>query len=86
MATVINILFAASLPNSLHELVNDYKEYLSQGPSLVVQWLRIHLAMRRTWVRPLVWEDPACQGNPCATTTEPVFQSLRAATAEGHKT
>ena len=54
MVTVINILFSASLPNSLHELVNDYKEYLSQGPSLVVQWLRIHLAMRRTWVRPLV--------------------------------
>ena len=41
--------------------VNDYREYLSQGPSLVVQWLRIHLAMPRTWVRPLVWEDPACQ-------------------------
>ena len=29
------------------------------GVSLVVQWLRIHLAMHRTPVRSLVWEDPA---------------------------
>ena len=28
--------------------------------SLVVQWLRIHLSIRRTRVQPLVWEDSAC--------------------------
>ena len=28
--------------------------------SLVVQWLRIHLAIQGTWVRPRVWEDPTC--------------------------
>ena len=28
--------------------------------SLVVQWLRIHLAMQGTWVRSWVWEDPIC--------------------------
>ena len=28
--------------------------------SLVTQWLRIRLPMQETWVRSLVWEDPAC--------------------------
>ena len=32
------------------------------GASLVVLWLRIHLPMQGTWVRPLVWEDPTCRG------------------------
>ena len=30
--------------------------------SLVVQWLRICLAMQGIWVWSLVWEDPTCQG------------------------
>ena len=30
--------------------------------SLVAQWLRIHLPMRGTRVRALVWEDPTCRG------------------------
>lgn len=30
MATVINTVFPASLPDSLHEFVNDCKEYLNQ--------------------------------------------------------
>ena len=30
--------------------------------SLVVQWLRICLPMRGTWVRALVQEDPTCRG------------------------
>ena len=34
----------------------------SQGASLVVQWLRIHLPMQGTWVRALVREDPTCRG------------------------
>ena len=31
------------------------------GTSLVVQWLRIHLAMQGTLVRSLAWEDSMCQ-------------------------
>ena len=30
--------------------------FKTEGTSLVVQWLRIHLAMQGTWVRPLVRE------------------------------
>ena len=46
--------------------------------SLVVQLVRIHLAMQGTPVRPLVWEDPTGleQLNPCVTTTEAVLKSL----------
>ena len=32
------------------------------GTSLVVQWVRIHLPMRGTWVHSLVQEDPVCHG------------------------
>ena len=32
------------------------------GASLMVQWLRICLAMQGTWVQSLVQEDPTCQG------------------------
>ena len=37
---------------------NDKK--ICYKASLVVQWLRIHLPMQRTWVRALVQEDPTC--------------------------
>ena len=30
--------------------------------SLVVQWLGIRLAMQRTQVQSLVWENPTCSG------------------------
>ena len=30
--------------------------------SLVAQWLRVHLPMRGTQIRALVWEDPTCRG------------------------
>ena len=33
-----------------------------RGASLVAQWLRICLLMKRTRVRALVWEDPTCRG------------------------
>ena len=33
-----------------------------RGTTLVVQWLRICLAMRETWVRSLGWEDPLDKG------------------------
>ena len=32
------------------------------GTSLVVQGIRIHLAMQETRVRPKVWEDSTCLG------------------------
>ena len=35
---------------------------LSEGTSLVAQWLRICLPMQLTRVRALVWEDPTCRG------------------------
>ena len=43
--------------------------------SLVVQWLRIHLAMKGTWIWSWVWEYPTCHGDVrysyCACTVEP---------------
>ena len=35
---------------------------LTQGTSLVAQWLRILLPMQGRRVRALVWEDPTCLG------------------------
>ena len=37
-------------------ILNELKA-LSQGASLVAQWLRIRLPMQETWVRALVRED-----------------------------
>ena len=34
---------------------------ISDGTSLVAQWLRIHLPMQGTRVRALVREDPTCR-------------------------
>ena len=48
-----------------------------QGISLVVQWLRIHLVMQRTWVWSLVWEDPTC----CRSTKPTSCQLLSLSTA-----
>ena len=36
--------------------------YKELGTSLVAQWLRIRLPMRRTRVQALVREDPTCRG------------------------
>ena len=46
---------------------------LSVRTSLMVQWLRVYLLMKGTWVPSLVQEDPTCAGqlDSCATTTEP---------------
>ena len=35
---------------------------LPTGASLVAQWLGVCLPVQGTWVRALVWEDPACRG------------------------
>ena len=40
---------------------------------LVVRWLRIHLAMERTWVQSLVWEDYTCRWP-----TKPMYLGFRA--------
>ena len=54
------------------------------GTSLVVQWLRIHLAMQGTQVRFLVGELNLCAAltepllwNLCATAREPVCHNKR---------
>jgi len=43
--------------------------------SLVVQWLRICLSMKRTRVQPLAQEDSTGLGVTKPTATEPAFQS-----------
>ena len=52
-----------------------WNQNVTEGTSLVAQWLRIHLPMQGTQVQSLVREDPTCteQLSPCATTTEPVL-------------
>ena len=55
--------------------------------SLVVQWVRICLAMQGTPVQALVWEDTTCQGAPqllsqCPRAREPQLLSPCAATTE----
>ena len=37
-------------------------KYIYVGTSLVVQWLRVCLPVRGTWVQSLVQEDPTCLG------------------------
>ena len=49
---------------------NSLLKRLTSWPSLVVQWLRVHLAVQGTSVQFLVWEDPTCCG-----ATEPVFHN-----------
>ena len=46
------------------------------GASLVVQWLRICLAMQQMWVRPLIKEPNAVGQQPLTVTTEPVRHKL----------
>ena len=41
---------------------NDTCEKVPVGTSLVVQWLGICLAMQRTQVQSLGWEDSTCHG------------------------
>ena len=57
------------------QLLGHCRSYKRWGASLVVQWLRTHLAMQGTPVRSLIWEDPTSVGQvaPCATTIEPAF-------------
>ena len=42
--------------------LNCLVEEKARRTLLVVQWLRIHLPMQETWVRPLVGEDPTFHG------------------------
>ena len=50
---------------------------LLKGTSLVVQWLRIHLPVRGTWIPSLIWEDPPCRG-----ATKPVCHNYQACALE----
>ena len=45
----------------------------------MVQWLRVYLPMKGTWVRSLVQEDPTRAGqlDTCATTTERTYAGHR---------
>ena len=54
--------------------------YLSNRASLVVQWLRIHLAMQGTQVQSLVREDSTCRG-----AAKPVCHMLRACAPQQDK-
>lgn len=57
-------IFSLSLPES---------QSFCSGPSLVVQWLRIHLLMLGTWVHSLAQEDPTCH-----EAAKPAHHSYRA--------
>ena len=48
--------------------------------SLVVQWLRIRLAIQGTWVQSLVWEDPTCCRAAKPVRLEPVSTVKEATT------
>ena len=47
--------------NSCANITHPFNVHFSWA-SLVVQWLRIYLAMQGTRVWSLVWEDPTCPG------------------------
>ena len=59
-----------------YDLIYLFKK-ITSGASLMVQWLRICLAMQETPVSSLVWEDPAC-----LRVTEPMHHSYRACVLE----
>ena len=53
--------------NQKHNEISPHTQdgYYQKPPettSVVVQWLRIHLVVKGTRVRALVWEDPTCCG------------------------
>ena len=51
-------------------------------PSLMVQWIRIHLPMQGTRVQSLVQEESTCHGSTQACV--PQLLSLRVITTEAH--
>ena len=75
---------------SIRQSTSASKE-IQSGTSLVVQWLRIHLAMKGTSVLPLVQEDPTSHGEtkPTSSNYEPMrcnYWSLHAQEPVLHKT
>lgn len=54
--------------------------------SLVVWWVRIHQPMQGTWFDSWSGKIPCAseQVNPCATTTEPMLETLGSASADAH--
>ena len=59
-----------------YDLIYLFKK-ITSGASLMVQWLRICLAMQETPVSSLVWEDPTC-----LRVTEPRHHSCQACVLE----
>ena len=63
-------------------LANSFNSLKKYRVSLAVQWLRILLPMRRTWIQSLVQEDSTHHRatKPCTTTTKPRLYSSGAGT------
>lgn len=72
------IYWSSLLGQALSEALSDRDQKRSPWTSLVAQGLRIHLQWRDMSLSPHAVE----QQSPGATTTEPVFESLCAVTAE----
>ena len=72
--------------------INTNQNY-TQRTSLVVQWLKIHLPVQRSWVWSLVQEDATCHGAPkplyhnrwSLHALEPVLCSKRSRRNEKHR-
>ena len=80
----LKILFIYWMGNMFWNFETKFKSRKG-GSSLLVQWLRIRLPMKRTWVRALVQEDATChratkpvRHNYWACTLEPVSHNYRA--------
>ena len=69
---------------SIYSTLQQQQQQKQMRAFLVVRWSRILLPMQRTRVQSLLWKDPTPWGelSPCATTTEPVFQSPGVSTTE----
>ena len=65
-------------------MARQVRKKRGSGPPRAAPWLRLHLPVQETWVRPLVWEEPTGRRapSPCVTTAEPVLSSTGTATTE----
>ena len=85
----LEVITVPSSASSVRSKWTAASRVLSQGTSLVVQWLRICLPMQGTWVWALVREDPTCCGatrpvshNYWACALEPVSHNYWACALE----
>ena len=54
------LIISNNILKELNIFQKIYQKSITDGNSLVAQWLRIRLVMQRTWVQSLVREDPTC--------------------------